>query len=89
MHTAELDMANSLDPNDIGNFLNNVAWVVCSTYHAVLKATPGTTIFGWDMLFNIPFVADGETTGSTRLIAAQSVRTQNKLIGIMQLVTKC
>jgi hypothetical protein len=43
------------------------------------------------MLFNIPFIADWkklETTGSTRLIATHPMRTQNELIGIMQLVTK-
>jgi hypothetical protein len=45
MHTAELDMANSVDPSDIDDFLNNAAWVACSTYQTVLKATPGVAIF--------------------------------------------
>jgi hypothetical protein len=56
--TAELDMANSVTPDDIDVFLDNVAWAICSTYHTVLKASPGAAIFGRDMLFDIPFVAD-------------------------------
>ncbi len=33
-------------------------WAIRSTYHTVLKASPGAAIFGGDMLFNIPFIAD-------------------------------
>jgi len=29
-----------------------------STYHTVLKASPGSAIFGWDMLFDIPYIAN-------------------------------
>jgi hypothetical protein len=29
-----------------------------SSYHTVLKASPGAAIFGRDMLFDIPFIAD-------------------------------
>ncbi len=39
-------------------FLENVAWAICSTYHTVLKASLGAAIFGRDMLFNIPFIAN-------------------------------
>ncbi len=56
--TAELDIANSVTPDDVDVFLDNVAWAIRSTYHTVLKASPGAAIFGQDMLFNIPFVAD-------------------------------
>jgi hypothetical protein len=48
--TAELDMVNSVTPNDVDVFLDNAAWAIFSTYHTVLKASPGATIFGWDML---------------------------------------
>jgi hypothetical protein len=63
LHTAELEMANSVTPNDIGVFLDNVAWAILSTYHMVLKASPGAAIFGCDMLFDIPFVADWNKIG--------------------------
>ncbi len=53
--TAELDMANSVAPDDVDVFLDNAAWAICSTYHTVLKASPGAAIFGRDMLFDIPF----------------------------------
>jgi hypothetical protein len=56
--TAELDMAHSVTPNDVNIFLDNVAWAICSTYHTVLKISPGAAIFGCNMLFDIPFMAD-------------------------------
>jgi hypothetical protein len=58
LHTAEIDMADSVTPNDDNVFLDNTAWEICSTYHTVLKASPGAAIFGCDMLLGIPFVAD-------------------------------
>jgi hypothetical protein len=59
-------MADSVTPNDIDVFLNNAAWAIRSTYHTVLKASPGAAIFGRDMLFNIPFVADWCKIGERR-----------------------
>jgi hypothetical protein len=56
--TAELDMADTINESDIADFLTNAAWTVCSTYHTVLKTSPGAAIFGRDMLFDIPFLAD-------------------------------
>jgi hypothetical protein len=58
LRTAELDMANSVTLDDVDVFLDNAAWAMCSTYHTVLKASPGAAIFGRDMLFNISFMAD-------------------------------
>jgi hypothetical protein len=59
-------MANSVDASDIDTFLTNVAWAIRSTYHTVLKASPGTAIFGWDMLFDIPFLAGWNKIGDYR-----------------------
>ena len=58
LRTAEIDMADSVAPSDIDVFLTNAAWAVRSTYHMVRKASPGAAIFGWDMLFNIPYIAE-------------------------------
>ncbi len=63
---AELDMADSVTPDDVDVFLDNAAWAIRSTYHTVLKAPPGAAIFGWDMLFNIPFVANWHKIGERR-----------------------
>ncbi len=63
MQTFELDMVDSVEPADIDTFIDNAAWVICSTYHTVLKASPGAAIFGRDMLFDIPFVADWKQIG--------------------------
>jgi hypothetical protein len=63
LRTAELDMADSVTPDDINVFLDNVAWTIRSTYHTVIKASPGASIFGCNMLFDIPFVADWRKIG--------------------------
>jgi hypothetical protein len=51
-------MSNSVKPSDIDVFLSDAAWAIGSTYHTVLKASPGAAIFGGDMLFDILFIAD-------------------------------
>jgi hypothetical protein len=58
LRTAETDTADSVTPDDVDVFLDNTAWAICSAYNMVLEAFPGAAIFGCDMLFNIPFVAD-------------------------------
>jgi hypothetical protein len=54
LYTAEIDMADTVAPSDIDTFLTNASWAIRSTYHTVLKASPGAAIFGHDMLFDIP-----------------------------------
>ena len=66
LRTAEIDMADSVDASDIDTLLTNVAWAICSTYHTVLKASPWAAIFGQDMLFDIPFLADWNNMGDYR-----------------------
>jgi hypothetical protein len=58
LRTSELDMAELVKASDTDVFLSDAAWAVRSTYHTVLKASPGAAIFGRDMLFDIPFIAD-------------------------------
>jgi hypothetical protein len=66
LHTSELDMAEMVKPSDIDVCLSDAAWAACSTYHTVLKASPGAAIFGQDMLFNITFIADWQKIGERR-----------------------
>jgi len=66
MRTAEIDMANSVHPADIDSFIDNAVSAIRSTYHTVLKASPGAAIFGRDMLFDILFVADWNKIGDYR-----------------------
>ena len=46
LHTAEINTADSITLDDVDVFLDNAAWAICSTYHMVLKASPGAAIFG-------------------------------------------
>ena len=66
LRTAELDMADSVATSDIDTFLTNASWAIRSTYHTVLKASPGAAIFGRDMLFDIPYIADWNKVGEHR-----------------------
>ncbi len=66
MRTSELDMAELVKASDIDVFLSDAVWAVCSTYHTVLKASPGAATFGQDMLFDIPFIADWQKIGEHR-----------------------
>ncbi len=59
-------MADTVNESDIADFLTNASWAVFSTYHTVLKTSPGATIFGWDMLFDISFLTDGSKIGEYR-----------------------
>jgi hypothetical protein len=66
LHTSKLNMAKMVKPSDIDVFLSNATWAVRSTYHTVLKASPGAAIFGQDMLFDILFTADLQKIGEHR-----------------------
>ena len=89
--TADIDMADTVRESDIADFLTNAAWAVHSTYHTVLKASPGAAIFGRDMLSDMPFIADWKkrgNIGNAKRITTQLMRTKHMLIGITQLLTK-
>ncbi len=66
LRTAELNMAEIVTPDDVDVFVDNAAWAICSTYHTVLKTSPGMAIFGCNMLFDIPFIADWNKIGNYR-----------------------
>ena len=66
LRTAELDMTDTDSESDIADFLTNAAWAVRSTYHTVLKTSPGAAIFGRDMLYDVPFLADWTKIGEYR-----------------------
>jgi hypothetical protein len=59
-------MAETVKPSDIDIFLSDAALAICSTYYTVLKASPGAAMFGRDMLFDIPFIADWQKIGEHR-----------------------
>ncbi len=90
LHTAEINMATSVAPSDIDAFLTNAAWAIHSTYHTVLKACPGAAIFGWDMLFEILFLADWNKIGDhrqhTKLTTTWYGKIAHVMIGIKKLV---
>ncbi len=75
-------MVNSVEPADIDSFIDNAVWAIRSTYHTVLKASPGAAIFRQDMLFDIPFVADWHKIGDyrQRQTDRSNIRENNKCV---------
>ena len=63
MQTSDIDMSQTVNSNDIDAFLTNAAWAIHATHHTVLQLMPGTAIFGQDMLFDIPHIADWSAIG--------------------------
>jgi hypothetical protein len=45
--TADIDMAKSVTYDAVDIFLDNTEWAICSTYHAVLKASPILFVADW------------------------------------------
>jgi hypothetical protein len=80
LRTSGLDMSDDLSPETVDDFLVNAAWAVRSTYHTVLQATPGAAIFGRDMLFDIPFLADWCEIGKRRqqLVDRDNIRKNKR-----------
>ena len=66
LRTSELDMSDIVSDEDVSLFIADASWAIQSTHHTVLKASPGSAIFGRDMLFNIPFVANWNKIGKYR-----------------------
>ena len=79
LRTAELDMTDTFSESDIADFLTNATWAVCSTYHTVLKTSPGAAIFGRDMLFNVPFLADWTKIGEYRQLQTDKNTAREKI----------
>jgi len=66
LRIAEVNMADSVKESNIADFLTNTALAVSSTHHTVLNASPGTALFGRDMMFDIPIRADWNKIGEYR-----------------------
>ena len=63
LRTAKLDMSETITENDVAQFLSNASWAVRTTHHTILKTSPGSAIFGRELLFDIPFIADWNKIG--------------------------
>jgi hypothetical protein len=84
-------MAKLVKASDSKIFLSDAAWAICSSYHTVLKASPGAATFGQDMLFNIVFIADWKNMGEHRqrlTTLTPPMKTEAGLIMITKLVGK-
>lgn len=80
MRCAGINMSETVDAELVDEFVTNAAWAIRSSYHTVLKATPGQAIFGRDMLFDIPFVTDWAEVGRRRqqLVDCSNLRENAK-----------
>ena len=63
MRTSGIDMSQTVNSNNIDAFLTNAACAIYATHHMALQPLLGTAIFGRDMLFDIPYIADWNAIG--------------------------
>ena len=66
LRSSNLDMSDAMTPEDVDDFLTGAAWAIRSTCHTVLRSSPGAAIFGRDMSFDIPFIANWNAVGARR-----------------------
>ena len=76
LRTANLDMQETCSAEMIDDFLVAAAWAIRSTYHTVLKSSPGAAVFGRDMLFDIPYIADWTAIGNRRQASVDQMNTR-------------
>jgi hypothetical protein len=85
-------MANTVKTSDIDAFLTDAAWAIFSTYHTVLKASPGAAILVWTCCLTFPSLLTGtklETTGNANQVSRRNVEIAHAMIGTTTLVIKC
>ena len=82
MQTAGLDMSETVNDKMVDSFIDAAAWAICSTHHTVLGMLPGAAVFGRDMLFDIPHLADWKAVGERRqhLVSQNNVRENSKRV---------
>ena len=89
LHTAELDMVNTVETSDIDVFITDAACAIHSNYYTVLKASPGSANFGWNVLFSISILADWNRIGDHRQCQTDlkwNVTITHAMIGTTKLV---
>ena len=89
LRNAEIDIADTVSESDIVDFLTNAAWAICFTYLMLLKASPGTAIFGMDMLLDILFIDNWNKIGNYKQLQTDRDTRHEKrhvLTGITKMV---
>ena len=79
IRTVGLDLLETVSSEQIDDFLVAAGWAVRSTHHTVLNSTPGAAIFGRDMLFDIPYIADWTTFGQRRQLLVDQNNSRENL----------
>ena len=80
MRTSGLDGSDDLSPEAVDQFITDAAWAIRATHHTVLQTTPGAAVFGRDMLFDLPLLADWTEIGRRRQkLVDRDAERKNKL----------
>ncbi len=80
LRTSGNNLLDEVTAEHIDEWVPNAAWSIRSTFHTVLKSTPGAAVFGRDMLFDIPYIADWDEIGRRRQrhVDRDNVRENNR-----------
>ena len=76
LRTCYVPLQETCSAEMIDDFLVAAAWAIRSTYHTVLKSSPGAAVFGRDMLFDIPYIADWTAIGNRRQASVDQMNTR-------------
>ena len=66
LRTSGLDIQETCTPAMINELVANMGCMSSATYHTLLGSSPGTAIFGRDMLSDIPYLDDWSEIGRKR-----------------------
>ena len=72
-------MQDRCKPQMTNELVANIGWVSCATYHTLLGYSPGAAMFGRDMFFDIPYLADQPEVGRKRQLQADKVNVMENL----------
>ena len=79
VRTQDLNHYTFDDVERWGLVLNEISWAIRSTHYTTTKASPIKLVFGRDMLFSIPFVADQDKIAQNKqIIINKSNQAENK-----------
>ena len=84
--TAEIDMNDKVSEKQISDLIPDHSWVICSTYHAVLKASPEAAILEGTCYMAFPISTTDKKIGEYRQKQTTSIphtRTAAGMISTM------
>ena len=79
IRSSNLDMNDTCRPEMMDELIANIGCEICFTYYTLFGSLPSADIFGRDMFFDIPYLADQPEVGRKRQLQADKVNVMENL----------